>query len=405
MNLDLKEDENEKFVSQELKWKEMLYELFYEIKSEILGCKIEIDEDEYQENVRAITIPKLVNYLHDSIKILIVKKIDDSKQEQREIDKKFYTNDFNFKLTVDEKNQYENIIRKLESRERFLSRIIFKKELQKNALENKVSEYMEMEDEFEEMKTKLKYEEGRFLKNDRKENEIIILRGENSNLKQSIQKHEEKITDLDKEILNKNKKIGQLQKELNNLKEKIKDIQKQYEILNANYINININNVNPNNKNGTINNTNDNNNKNNKKKEENQNIIKNKMLCLRKINKAFNQGKTFNYTKNESLEKSKSELLNKNKYFANNMNKNNSNNNIKLNNTVDKNKNFKFGIHKKLNQININEIPMPIFNNLINMNNSIINHKNILSGVNSVRSSSTKKQGYSKKIINYKYFL
>ena len=398
MNSDLKEDESEKYVSQEHKWKEMLYELFYEIKSEILGCKIEIDEDEYQENVRAITIPQLVNYLHDSIKILIMKKIDDTKKEQREIDKKFYTNDINYKLTVDEKNQYENIIRKLESRERFLSKVIFKKELQKNALENKVSEYMEMEDEFEEMKTKLKYEEGRFLKNDRKDNEIIILRGENSNLKQSIKKFQEKVTALEKEILDKNKKNGQLQKELNNLKEKIKDIQKQYEILNANYINININNVNANNKNGH--NTNDNMNK----IDDNKNIIKNKVLCLRKLNKAFNQGKTFNYTKNESLERSKSDLLNKNKYFTNNKNKNNSNN-IKLNNTVDKNKNFKFGINKKLNQININDIPMPIFNNLINMNNSIINHKNILSGVNSVRSSSTKKHGNQNKVINYKYFL
>ena len=48
-------------------------------------------------------------------------------------------------------------------------------------MENKIEEYMEMEDEFEEMKTKLKYEDGRFLKNDRKDNEIIIIRGENSN--------------------------------------------------------------------------------------------------------------------------------------------------------------------------------------------------------------------------------
>ena len=44
--------------SKEHKWKELLYELFYEIKSEILGCKLEIEEDEYQENIRTITIPK-----------------------------------------------------------------------------------------------------------------------------------------------------------------------------------------------------------------------------------------------------------------------------------------------------------------------------------------------------------
>ena len=44
--------------NSEHKWKELLYNLFYEIKSEILGTKIEIEEDEYQENIRNITIPK-----------------------------------------------------------------------------------------------------------------------------------------------------------------------------------------------------------------------------------------------------------------------------------------------------------------------------------------------------------
>ena len=401
----IKDDESEKNVSQEHKWKEMLYELFYEIKSEILGCKIEIDEDEYQEKVSEITIPKLVNYLHDSIKILIVKKIDDVKKEQKEIDKKFYTNNVNYELKVDERIQYENIIRKLESRERFLSKIIFKKDIQKNALENKVSDYMEMEDEFEEMKTKLKYEQGRFLKNDRKENEILILRGENTNLKLSIKKFEEKITDLEKKILNKNKKISQLQEDQNKLRIKMKDIEKQNEILNANYINININNVNANNKNGTIYNTNDNNNKTRNKKEENKDIIKNKILCLRKIKEAFYKGKTLNCTKHESLERSKSELLNKNKYFVNNKNKSNINN-FQSNNTIDRSKKFQYG-NNKIRQININEmpLPLPVFNNLMNMNNSIINHRNILSGVKSVKSCKTKNQGNQQQIINYKYFL
>ena len=85
MTLELSLEDNEKQVnnSKEHKWKELLYELFYEIKSEILGKKIEIEEDEYQDNVRAITIPKLVNYIHDSIQILINKKIEDSKNQQK----------------------------------------------------------------------------------------------------------------------------------------------------------------------------------------------------------------------------------------------------------------------------------------------------------------------------------
>ena len=247
MSLDLKPNEKEGTHSKEHKWKELLYELFYEIKSEILGCKIEIEEEEYQENVRSITIPKLVDYLHDSIQILIKKKMDDAKQDQKKRDKQYYTNNVNNIIGIDEKAQYENIIRKLESKERKLSKIIFQNKLQKDVMENKMSEYMEMEEEFEEMKTKLKYEEGRFLKNDRKDNEIIIIRGENSNLKNSIKQLEGKITDLEKDKQEKTKQINDLQDDLNKLKIKMKDLQKQNEILNAHCINININNVNGNN--------------------------------------------------------------------------------------------------------------------------------------------------------------
>ena len=75
-------------------WKELLYTLFYEIKSEILGCKIEIEEEEYQENIRTITIPNIIKYIHDSIQILILKKIEDTKRKQKEEDDKFYTKKF-----------------------------------------------------------------------------------------------------------------------------------------------------------------------------------------------------------------------------------------------------------------------------------------------------------------------
>ena len=205
------EKEKEKFFSKEYKWKDMLYELFYEIKSEILGCKIEMDEDEYEDNVKSITIPKLVDYLHDSIKILIEKKMYDAKVEQKKIDRKLLANNNNNILALDEKSMYENIILKLESKERYLLTLIFKKDLQINVLENKISEYMDMEEEFEEMKTKLKYEDGRFLLNDRKDNEISILRRENSNLKESIKQLEKKITDIENDIINKDKKILEFQ--------------------------------------------------------------------------------------------------------------------------------------------------------------------------------------------------
>ena len=147
--MELKLDGKENGSSKEHKWKELLYELFYEIKSEILGCKIEMDEEDFQNNIKKITIPKLVDYLHDSIQILIKKKIDDAKIEQKKRDKSYYTNNINSPIGLDEKEQYENIIRKLESKERKLSKLIFQNKMKKDVMENKISEYMEMEDEFE----------------------------------------------------------------------------------------------------------------------------------------------------------------------------------------------------------------------------------------------------------------
>ena len=244
------------FQEKEHEWKELLYTLFYEIKSEILGCKIEIEEDEYQENIRLITIPNLVKYIHDSIQILIIKKTEDTKKKQREEDDKFYMNKFCAKnkknkiinLPEDQKLSYENIIKNLESRERQLYKQIFQNKLRTDAMESKIAEYMEMENEFEDMKTKLKFEGGRFLNNDRKDNEIIIIRTENTNLKKVLKKLEEKIQ--------KNKEL-QLSKDrlINELKEKIKILEKnKIEIKNSinnnvreqlnliNGINININN-------------------------------------------------------------------------------------------------------------------------------------------------------------------
>ena len=406
MSMELKLDGKENGSSKEHKWKELLYELFYEIKSEILGCKIEIEEDEYQENVRAITIPKLVDYLHDSIQILIKKKIDDAKIEQKKRDKSYYTNNINSPIGLDEKEQYENIIRKLESKERKLSKLIFQNKLQKDVMENKISEYMEMEDEFEEMKTKLKYEEGRFLKNDRKDNEIIIIRGENSNLKQSIKQLEEKISELEKDKQNKTKMINELQENMKKFKVKLKDLEQQNEILNAHCINININNVNGNNSNKNGQFYSHNHNTANLNSPMNIDENKNKLAYFQKINKKFLNNKTYkadvlNNTRNESLERTKSELLNK--YFINA--KMSKKNNMLLNNSAVKINNFKYGNNRQLNPSNHHDFPVPVFSNKMNINNYNIIKKNIISGSNSSRSNSTKIKGNPHKIINYKYLL
>ena len=251
------------------------------------------------------------------------------------------------------------------------------------------------------------------MKNDRKDNEIIIIRGENSNLKQSIKQLEEKINTLEKDKQDKTKVINELQESMKKIKLKLKDLQKQNEILNAHCINININNVNGNNnKNGNIyNNSNNINspNLNSPTNKDENNINKNKMMYFQKLNKKLISNKIYkaealNNTRNESLERTKSELLNK--YFVNNkVNKNNSN--ILLNNSAVKISNFQYGNNRQLNHSNHSEFPVPIFSNRANnMNNNYsIIKKNIISGANSSRSNSTKIKGNPHKIINYKYLL
>jgi hypothetical protein len=411
---DSKEIQRKKSNNKDHKWKELLYELFYEIKSEILGTKIEIDEDEYQENIKNTTFPKLVKYIHDSIQILIQKKIDDSKKEQKEEDEKKYlinnTNNMKLILNNNEIFQYETILKKLESKERYLTKLNFQNKLQKDAMENKISDYMEMEEEFEEMKTKLKYEDGRFLNNDRKDNEIIIIRGENSNLKKTIKNLEEQISNLNKEISEKSKLISDLENENKNIKIKLEELQKQNDILNSHSINININNVTgPNNKNSiqhTNNNINSINNINRHistkyphyfNSELNTGIIKDEKMSkyfpYKKVNnKILNnkntQREALSNTKNESSEKIKSDFLSK--YFTGNR-INNNKNNIPLNNSCVKVNYFPIANNKSNN----NSIK-PFFNR--NMNYNLMKKVVSSGGNNSSRSATNKIKG---KAINH----
>lgn len=108
-------------------------------------------------------------------------------------------------------SQYQNSLRNIEETNRQYIQTIFYQKLQIQSLENQLNGYMEMEEEFEEMKIKLKYEEGTFLDNDRKENEILILRAENSNLKNLLLKQEKENEIKSERIEKLNKKIRKLE--------------------------------------------------------------------------------------------------------------------------------------------------------------------------------------------------
>ena len=88
--------------------------------------------------------------------------------------------------------QLENYIQKLENDLKYYIKKYFQYKIRNNILETKINTYIKIEEDYEELKEKVKYEEGKFLENDRKDNEIIILRRENSILKEELSKLEEK---------------------------------------------------------------------------------------------------------------------------------------------------------------------------------------------------------------------
>lgn len=208
--------------------KEQLYTLFYELSSEIKGQKIEIDAEEFEENIRTISITQLLNYIREAIQILLKKLKPASKEKQ--------------KTTADDISQFELLLRKYEQQKRNSIKNEFQFRIHKEALEYKLEEYMEMEEEFEEMKTKLKYEDGKFLDNDRKDNEIIILRAENTNLKNLLMKNETSSNNFNEKLTEKEEEIKELKKKVTDLTQKLEKTEKELNLFSN--INININNNN-----------------------------------------------------------------------------------------------------------------------------------------------------------------
>ena len=105
--------------------------------------------------------------------------------------------DFITKELKENIDEYKSYILLLEQNNRYFIQQNFLKQTKIDILENEIDSYMEMEEEFDEMKEKFKYENGKFLHNEKKENEILILRAENSNLKKIIDKNEKTIEEKD----------------------------------------------------------------------------------------------------------------------------------------------------------------------------------------------------------------
>ena len=354
-------DSSYNYELKELKIKEKLYTLFYELTSEIKDKKIEIDEEEYEENIRTTSVFQIIEYIYQAIQILL-------KKYKKENIKTFIPNNI-------EINQYEQILRKYENKERKLLKKQFQYKIYRDTLEYKIEEYMEMEEEFEEMKTKFKYEDGKFLENDRKDNEIIIIRQENTNLKKIIE-------NLEKEINNKNKDLSDINFKYQNLEKKLEETKKELNLFSnidmSNYDNYNngnssliTNNKTNNNSLGLKNNQNSNNN--------NGKITKNSFyLCKNNINE-INDFKILNLKSSkpsnhknahihELFVKSKNiDNINSKRYYSNknqnslSFNKSNSNNVIFEQKKI--NLLSRYLSYKKINKGRINNNSNNKFNN------------------------------------------
>ena len=122
---------------------------------------------------------------------------------------------------------YESILRKNENTIRFLYSEIFNLKIKNTFLENKVEILLRKEKEYilVKEKTGIVVENGAIIYNDRKENEIFILRKENSTLKNVINNHEKEIEKLKQTFKNEKtnfeNQITTLHYKLNLLQKKI----------------------------------------------------------------------------------------------------------------------------------------------------------------------------------------
>ena len=244
----------------------------------------------------------------------------------------------------------------------------------------KLNAYMSLEEEYEDLKEKVKYEGGKFLENDRKDNEIIILRNENSTLKKEIIKLEIKNKTFEKKMKEYQITIKELQNNVENLNKKIYNLDK---IVKDN----SQNNYNHNNNNSCT----------NLRIKGNENIVK----------KKINNNNMYYYQSNNSLNSLK-DIINHNHKFNNQrvLNFHSPKNDILF---LDHNK-LRNNHHQTINAINTN-IFTSTYNRIINGSNNkkvfapVKNDFNIRKQAksNSITSIKRKDEEYNDNISHNKY--
>ena len=137
--------------------------------------------------------------------------------------------------------QMENMIKKLEFDIKYYLKNLLHYKIQNNSLEQKINSLMSIEEDYEDLKQKVKYDGSKFLENDRKENEIMILKNENSKMKKVITNLERQKLILENEKNELYDKVKKLENDNKLMDEKIIDLEKNIQEKKNNDNNININ--------------------------------------------------------------------------------------------------------------------------------------------------------------------
>jgi hypothetical protein len=217
-----------------------IYELYYYIIEQIKGKKLNIDPKIFEEAIMTTDTSTITQYIKESIQIIINKKIEEFINTNKQI---YHNKNNNY---IQQFLNYESQLKNLECQLRFYISKQIQYKIQRESYDNKLKNFMDMEIEYENLKQKVKYDGKKFLNNDRKDNEIEILRRENSNLKKAISKMEEekKIIEAKREISQKT--IISLKNQIEKLNKKLYNVEQELARLKDNpnsKINININNT------------------------------------------------------------------------------------------------------------------------------------------------------------------
>ncbi len=205
-------------MDENIKIKEELFSLYNNLKDNIFDNTIKTNETQKTEDINCYNSLSLIKTIKDLIPLLLIN------QKTTEINTNTFNNDNN--RIKSDYIQLEKFIIKLENDNKFYLRKYMQYKIQKDSLEAKLNAYMALEDEYEELKEKVKYDGGKFLDNDRKDNEIIILRRENSALKKEIVKFEIRNKKNDLKSKEYQNKIKELQSSVDDLNKKIYKLEK-----------------------------------------------------------------------------------------------------------------------------------------------------------------------------------